>query len=324
MRTVGLGLIGCGGMGRSLAENANQLENAEVVACYDVQPDASRAAASLLGSKTCQSLEELLGSPEIDGVIVATPGYLHARQVVQAAEAGKHVFCEKPMALTVHDCDEMISACRRNDVKLMVGQVLRLLPVFKECARIVREELGKPVAMRTTRIGGWGHSGWRNKLSLSGGMLLEVNVHELDYMRHLLGEAREVAAYGGRYVQGVDFEDTVHATFWFREGRVGTLEAAASSTIGIYNGTVICEDGSLAYDNGAGTIRYRLSGGEERVLNASQSVKVPYGVQEELADFVGSIIEDRDPIITGLDGREAVRMALAIRESIETGRVVRL
>jgi len=324
MRTVGLGLIGCGGMGSSLAENANRLENADVVACYDVQADAPRAAASLLGSKIFQGLEEHLESSRIDGVIVATPGYLHARQVVQGAEAGKHVSCEKPMALSVQDCDEMISVRRRNDVNPTVGQVLRLLPLFKECARIVRDELGKPVALRTTRIGGWGYCGWRNKLSLSGGMLLKVNVHELDYMRHLFGEAREVAAYGGRYVQDVDFEDTVHATFWFREGGAGRLEATTSLTIGIYNAAVICEDGSLAYDNGGGTIRYGLYGREDRVVNASQSVKVPCGVQEEMADFVGSIIEDRDPITTGLEGRGAVRMALAIKESIEGGRFVSL
>lgn len=288
----------------------------KLVAVFDSNPEAAKGVSSEVGGQMCGNMDELLARRDVEGVIVATPGFLHAEHVRKAAAASKHVFCEKPMALTVRDCDDMIDACEEAGVNLMIGQVLRLIPIFKESARIVREELGRPVAMSTTRIGGWGYrQGWRTRVDQCGGMLLEVNVHEFDYLRHVLGEPEEAFAYGGRLVLDyVDFEDTVFASFRFRGGAVGVLKAAVSSVIGEYRGEIICQNGTLFYDNRAGAIRYRKAGSEEVTIGKDRMP--PGGVAEEVAEFIASIRENRSPSITGQDGRAAVGMAVAVRRSI--------
>ena len=322
---IGVGLVGCGGMGTDLARNMAKLEGARLLAAYDSNLDAAKKVTAELGGDVCSQYGQLLGRADIDAVIVATPGYLHAQHVKEAAAAAKHVFCEKPLALSLRDCDDMIRACRKARVKLMVGQVLRLLPLFKESARIVREQLGKPVAMSTTRIGGWGYrEGWRSRLETCGGSLLEVNVHEFDYMRYVLGEPVEAFAYGGRFVLDyVDFEDTVYASFKFRGGSIGILKSAVSSAIGQYRGEVICKGGTLFYDNRDGSIRYKKTDSSEVSLTRDQ-IPQGGGVAEEVSEFICCIEGKRQPSITGKDGRAAVEMALAVRRSAAEGAPVRI
>lgn len=320
---IGIGIVGCGGHGHSLLRRLVKIDGAELVATYDADPNSSARVAEEFGGKSCPNYKELLQTPGLDGVIVSTPGYLHREYVVKAAEAGIHVFCEKPLALTLEDCDLMIDACDSSGVNLMTGQVLRLLPIFKESARIVKDEIGSPRSMAIMRVGSWKFtSGWRCRRDLCGGILLEVNVHELDYMRHILGEPKEVFARGGRYVlDGVDFMDTIFASYRFENGSIGTLNAAVSSTMGRYRGEVFCREGTLFYDNSHKKIIYKKDGGEEKILEGDQ-IPSNDGVLEELKDFVESIRDDRNPSITGEDGRKAVEMALATRRSALEGEPV--
>ena len=317
---VGIGITGCGGMGTEIVRKMTDVEGAELVAAHDVNASAAQKVVEELGGEAMGSYGDLLERKDVDAVVVATPGYLHREPVVQAAHALKHVFCEKPMALNLGDCDLMIEACREAGVNLMIGQVLRLLPIFKESARIVREELGKPLAMSTVRIGGWGYTkGWRASMETSGGILLEVNVHEFDYLRYVCGEPVEAFAYGGRLaLDYVDFEDTVFSSFRFENGAIGNLRAAVSSALGKYTGEIICEDGALSYDNRNGTICYKRFDGEEVVITKDGLPKFG-GVAEETQEFVQSIMENRKPTITGADGRACVEMALAVRRSLSEG-----
>jgi predicted dehydrogenase len=322
---IGIGITGCGGMGTSLVREMVKVEGAKLTAAHDVDPQAARKVTDELGGEVVSSYEDLLGRGDIDAVVVATPGYLHRDPVIQAAKASKHVFCEKPMALNLEDCDMMIDACKEAGVNLMIGQVLRLIPVFKESARIVREELGKPLAMSTLRMGGWGYTkGWRATIEKSGGMLLEVNVHEFDYLRFVCGEPVEVFACGGRLAHDyIDFEDTVFSSFKFQSGAIGNLRAVVSSAIGQYTGEIICKEGALSYDNHTGTIRYRRFDGDEITITRDQLPEFG-GVAEETSEFVHSIMENRKPDITGEDGRIAVEMALAVRRSIREGVPVKM
>jgi predicted dehydrogenase len=322
---IGIGMTGCGGMGTSLVREMIKVEGARLTAAHDVDPQAAKRVTDELGGEVEKNYEDLLGRSDVDAVVVATPGFLHRDPVIQAAKASKHVFCEKPMALNLDDCDMMIAACREAGVNLMIGQVLRLLPVFKESARIVREELGKPLAMSTLRMSGWGYrEGWRATIEKSGGMLLEVNVHEFDYLRFVCGEPVEVFACGGRLAHDyIDFEDTVFSSFKFQNGAIGNLRALVSSAIGQYTGEIICKEGALSYDNHTGTIRYRRYDGDEVTITKDQLPEFG-GVAEETSEFVQSIKENRAPTITGEDGRIAVEMALAVRRSIREGEPVRM
>src|SRR5512140_569179 len=145
------GLIGCGPMGRELAKSVQQIPEAKVVVVADPVEEARQQAMQDSDVPGLADAAEVLARREVEAVIIATPNYLHKEHTLAAAAAGKHIFCEKPMALSVADCDEMIAAADRAGVKLMVGQVLRLLFPFARVAELAREsELGAPVAVDIT------------------------------------------------------------------------------------------------------------------------------------------------------------------------------
>ncbi|MGQ9456476.1 MAG: Gfo/Idh/MocA family protein [Armatimonadota bacterium] len=218
-----VGVVGRGSMGLRLARNCNELEDAEVEAVYDIDEGSASRAASEFGARVCNSYQELIGS-NVDAVIVATPNDFHAPISTAAAQAGKHVFCEKPMALTVADCRAIIEAAEKANVKLMVGHVLRLIPVFWKTKQIVDSGvLGNPFVISVTRLGGPDTlaSGWRATVKHSGGYLYEINVHELDYMRHIMGDAEMVFASTGHFTQAlVEFEDVAFVHIRYKKRRI--------------------------------------------------------------------------------------------------------
>ena len=145
-------------MGTSHATQMAKLSELRLIASCDVDQAKARATADAAaqagnhGVRVYFEVAALLADGDVPAVIVATPNFTHKRIVLDALAAGKHVFCEKPMALTVADCDEMISAARSAGRKLMVGQVLRLITVFAEVRRLVKEgAIGEPRAVRILR-----------------------------------------------------------------------------------------------------------------------------------------------------------------------------
>ena len=122
---VNYGIVGAGYFGADLARSMNKIEDAKVVAVFD--PNHGEEVAQELGSDVCASLDELVAREDIDCVIVASPSYLHREPVVKAAQHGKHVFCEKPIALSYEDCKVMVDACKENNVIFMAGSHHELL-----------------------------------------------------------------------------------------------------------------------------------------------------------------------------------------------------
>ena len=326
---VRVGLVGCGVMGKSLATQLRTIEQAKLVAACDAFEEAVKAFASEFGIWVTTNLDELLVRNDIDAVLIVTPPHLHAEQTVAAAQARKHVFCEKPMALTVEDCDRMIAVCRENNVNLMIGQVLRYFPIHAKVKELVSSgELGRLISITIYRLGG-GFTGiwakdWRKSKSLSGGLLMEVNTHELDYLHWVGGKVESVFAMGGNFLhRDYDYPDCVFAILKFRNGALGMLHASQVSIAEDYGGRADCEKGSLLFP--------KLWGGElivqtkdgHKVFKAEElSTENP--VRRELREFVESILERRPTTITGEDGRCAVALALAIYRSIETGKPISL
>lgn len=326
---VRVGLVGCGVMGKSLATQLRTIEYAELVAACDVFEEAAKTFANEFGIWATTSLDELLARNDIDAVLIATPPHLHAEQTIASAQARKHVFCEKPMALTVEDCDRMISACQENNVNLMIGQVLRYFPTHAKVKEMVSSgELGRLLSITIYRLGG-GFTGvwakdWRKSKALSGGVLMEVNIHELDYLHWVGGEVEGVFAMGRNFLHSnQDYPDCVFITLKFRNGALGMLHSSQVSIAEDYGGRADFEKGSLLFP--------KLWDGElvvqtedrHKVFKAKElSTENP--VRRELREFVESIFERRPPAITGEDGRYAVALALAIYHSIETGNLISL
>jgi len=314
-------------MGMHLARQCNALDNAKITAVYDPNTEAACKAAEEFGAVRMRSYLRLVDSSEVDGVIIASPNNLHARQTIDAARRGKHVFCEKPMALNVRDCKAMVEAADAAGVKLMVGQVLRLIPIFWKSRQIVASgELGKPFAMSVTRLGGPDSlsKGWRATKKQAGGVLYEVHVHELDFMRHIMGEAESVYANMGHFTEAaVEYEDVAFVQIKYVNGGIGTLHCGTSSSIGTYEMMIQCEKGTLINGGFRGGIRYCRFREEPTVIETSEIQKEePY--HEEVRSWVDSITKGTPMVFDGRDGMAAIELVEAAYKSARTGRAIRL
>ncbi len=330
MSCVRLGLVGCGNMGASLAKSAAALGNSQVACVTDPMAEKAVALAQELGCEHCPDNASLLGRDDVDAVIIAVPNHLHKETAVAAAQAGKHIFCEKPLALNVADARAMIDAAATASVKLMVGQVLRYLPTFVYLKELVDSgDLGEPFAMQTTRIGrGWAGGSymapWRLKRETCGGPLFEVSSHEIDFMRQVLGEAEWVGATMGHHVvPEVDYEDTAMLLIGFQDGRQGQLLAGHSAHLNAYEGKIFLTEGTIYFTNWPNQIRYCQQGGEEKVVDPGLLEYEP-GVQRELREFAQCILDDAPPTIPGEEGLRNVEIAQAAGIAAAEKRLVQL
>ncbi|MCL5997379.1 MAG: Gfo/Idh/MocA family oxidoreductase [Chloroflexi bacterium] len=201
MEKLRLGLIGCGFGARDLyAPYFRYLDNGELVAAMDVDEDRGRKIQELTGCrKVYTQLDALLADKDVDAVMILTPTNLHAEQVERAAQAGKHVYCEKPMAKTIEEADRMIDACARCGVKLQVAFMKRFNPSFQRAKEILDEgRLGDIFEMRAI----WDNArartsraNYRHQLRSGGGFLQEDGSHPLDIIHWWMGDVSEVSGH---------------------------------------------------------------------------------------------------------------------------------
>jgi len=314
---LGFGLIGCGQMGRSLADSIIRRSDSRLVAVADPAAEARQQAAQAYSALAFADYRDLLSHRDVQAVVVATPSHLHREVAVRAAEAGKHVFCEKPMALSVADCDAMIEAAGRAGVKLMVGHVLRLMFPWWRIKELASEgEMGSPFCVSIRRAHPWTGGGWRARRELSGGPLFEVSVHELDFMRHLCGEVSQVSAYGGRFVRhDADYYDTYLINLRFRSGALGQLHGGTTTAGHFYDGRIVCPRGTLSFGPEWGTGTVQRPEGEPEALQP-EGRSGPVGIDWEVDSFVRWVLRDEAPVVTAEDGRAAVQLAEAAYRSI--------
>ncbi|WP_409340853.1 Gfo/Idh/MocA family protein [Paenibacillus sp. MBLB4367] len=229
MEKVRFGIVGCGYFGSGLAHVLQGLERSEVTAVYG--GSRAGALAGQLGCREAATLEALAASGDVDAVIVAAPSHLHREPVILAARHGKHVFCEKPVALSVSDCQAMIEACRRANVLLMAGHIYNFVPGIRLAREWIRDGvIGKPIVAHSERTG-WEHKqgqvSWKKNNETSGGHLFH-HIHELDLLQAIMGEAKAVSMAGGNLAHnGEGFgneEDVLLLTLTFGGGAVGTMQ----------------------------------------------------------------------------------------------------
>jgi predicted dehydrogenase len=326
MDLVRIGVIGCGGMARDLARRCVNMERTRIVAVYDLEEEALTAAASEFGAEQETNFEALCGRADVDAVIVGSPPGAHMDNVLAAAAHKKPVYCEKPLAVNVAQCDRMIHACEKAGVSLFVGQVLRLFPLFWQSRVLIDEgKIGAPRAVSVTRAG-YGeifHKGWRTRRADAGGLLLEVNAHEFDYMRFLLGEPKEVYARLENILSRMEYEDQGFVLVTFENGAAGCLHTTFSSPIGEYRVHIQGTGGNMVHGGFGGSLQYRTLAGESAEIRPAD-VNVPNPYDRELSSWLDSLTVGAKPLFTGADGRAAVAMAEAAYRSAEENRPVAL
>ncbi|HEY3082012.1 MAG TPA: Gfo/Idh/MocA family oxidoreductase [Chloroflexota bacterium] len=324
-----VGLLGAGTIARAHAQ-AYAGAGASVVALAEVDEARGRRLADELGADWFADWRQLLERDDVDAVSVCLPHSLHAPATLDAAAAGKHVLCEKPIATTLADADRMIAACRRAGVTLMVGHTHRFRPEHIVAKELLEDgQIGRVVQVRDAIWAGRADPraplGWRGARAVNGGgVFMDNGVHAADRLRWWLGaEAAWVAAAVGRAGEVVEGEDHGAALIGFAGGALATLEQAlvVPRGAGECYAQFLGSEGALRVDTWQG-LRIARGGGEwEEVPLPTDR---PNGFDAEIREFVAAVRERRAPSVSGEDGRAALELIQAIYRAAESGQVVHL
>ncbi len=326
---VRIGMIGAGKFARSLAEVAATIPELRIVAVCDLVPENALALARDFGLDRCADSAALVQRADVDAVIISTSHAMHAPNTLEAVAAGKHVFGEKPMALTVDECLRMIEAARQAGVKLLIGQVTRLLPMTQRLRAILDQNLiGQPVAMHMMRSGWFERRGWWASVEQSGGMLHSHGAHMYDFVNSVLGQPTRIYAITGPRVQPqIDFDDTIFSTITYQSGAIGSVNASISGQQWLYRGGVIADGGSLEFElalDGC-SLSYQPRGGQPVCENfGTFDQECLDGMRVELQNFAAMVRADAPPFVVPEQAALAVGMISAAYESIRRGAPVRL
>jgi myo-inositol 2-dehydrogenase/D-chiro-inositol 1-dehydrogenase len=333
MKKVNVGIIGAGRIGKVHAATlAFRLPQAAPVAITDVNHAAALELAARCGiPKVAATADEILADPDIEAVLICSSTDTHADLIVQAAQAGKHIFCEKPIDHTLARIDRALAAVRQAGVKLQVGFNRRFDSNFARVRRAIADgEIGTPHLMHiVSRDPGPPPIDY---VKVSGGMFLDMTIHDFDMARFLIGDEVE-QVYTAAAVR-VDPEigragdvDTAVVTLRFRNGVIGTIDNCRKAVYGYDQRVeVLGSAGSIATEN-----RYP----NESVLSTASAVQRDLPLNffmdrytesfvGELGAFIDAVVENKPTPVTGIDGRIPVVMALAARKSYDEGRPVRL
>jgi predicted dehydrogenase len=322
------GLVGCGAMGRGLAKSViESVAEAEVAAAFDPYRPNMESFCAESGAAATDSLGDLLARDDVGAVVVASPNNLHREQTAAAAGAGKHVFCEKPMALSVADCDAMIAACETAGVKLMVGHSMRLHPLPRKLLEIARSgDIGAPLfGFASYFFDGFGQrdSGiWHLDRAGSGGLFFHMAIHHIDLFLTIFGPARRVQYSGGRYGQQVrDFHDVGSGLIEFDSGATATLTASSICPVPWREMVVLFSGGFVRLDNPWSYLEY---GPDDQHMTRLEPKDLPGpdALAAELTSFTRWILHDELPVFSGRDGRAAVAVAEALTLAEGTGKAV--
>ena len=328
-----VGVIGAGRIGKLHAQNLTaQIPGVEVAAIADVDLKAAQTLAEQLDVPIAsEDYHTLLSNRSIDAVAVCSSTDTHAKIIVEAAQAKKHIFCEKPIALDLEHIDLALEAVQKTGVKLQIGFNRRLDPNFRKIRSLVAEgKIGTPHIIRITS---------RDPapppisyVKVSGGLFLDMTIHDFDMARYLIGsEVEEVYTAAGVMIDPAIGEagdvDTAIITLRFTNGAIGTIDNSRKAVYGYDQRVeVFGSNGMIQANNNTPD--------QDIYFNAEgvHSARPLYFFLErymqsyiaEMTEFVQSIREDTDPPVTGLDGRIPVVMGMAAKKSYLERRPVQL
>lgn len=325
-----IGLIGCGGIAGTWLKAVEDQPDSQITVAFDLDHEAAKRRADEAGARAVSDLDDLLGA-DVDVVIICTPTTSHPDLVRRSAAAGKHIVCEKPMALTLAECGTMIDACRNAGVHLAIGHTIRFFGTFRTVRRLVAEGvIGAPVSgsfdrtsaakpRKAGEAGRWGDGHWREDPTTSGGSVLEGFIHELDCTRSVFGTVAAVSAdiSGNQEYDGFISPQTVQGLIRFESGALVTARTGAAVGVPTRGYWIGGTEGGLRFDQWGKPVQlYRGEGGEPEEIAAETNN--PYTV--ELEDLLAAIRGDVDePENSGTNGLENVGLGLAFYRSCETG-----
>ena len=311
---VGWGLIGCGDIARKrVAPAMRDHVDSELVAVSRARSDLAEAFAREFGARRWYpDWRDLLTDEAVEAVYIATPVHLHAEQVIAAAEAGRHVLCEKPMALDRRQCDRMLDACRANGVALGVAYYRHFYPVLERVRALLLDgAIGQAILARIEAFERFnappgGDRAWLlDPFQAGGGPMMDFGCHRIEVLLHLLGPIREASCHHAHVLFQRAVEDTSVATFRFESGALATLAVSHATSE---------PRDSVQVDGSEGSISIPVLNRGELVLRTARGERVethpphPNLHLPSIVDFVVALREGRPPAVDGEMGREVTRI----------------
>ena len=341
-RQVRMGVVGMGFIGLFHCESIREVPQAHLVATADVAKVPNlKKAEERFNVMAYDNPKDMLQRPDIDAITIGTPSGLHGEITLLAAENKKHVLTEKPIEVTLEKADAMIKACRNHRVKLGVISQRRWDAGMREFKQAMDSgALGKPLIgdaqikwFRTQQY--YDSGGWRGTWKLDGGgCLMNQSIHTVDCLQWLMGEAESITAQTALLAhKNIEVEDIAQALVRWKNGAVGTLVASTAVYPGLEerieisgtNGTMILEKNRIILREVMGEKKREAGETGDRGSGAADPQAITHeGHVQQIADFIRAILEDREPFITGEEGRKPLEIILAVYESARTGKTVKL
>jgi predicted dehydrogenase len=327
MNKLRWGLIGCGDISRKrVAPALRDLESCELVAVNRSRAELAESFAREFGARRWhQEWRALIADTEVDAIYIATPVYLHAEQTVAAAEAGKHVLCEKPMAMNTAECDRMIAACRANNVKLGIAYYRHFYPVLLRAKEIIAAgEIGKPVLAQVNAFErfnpqpGDDRHWLLEKEKSGGGPMMDFGCHRIEILLNLCGAIKTVKNLAGRALFEREVEDTCIASFEFETAMQAVLTVTHAAFESRDTVDIFGSEGSIHIPVlNRGELQIKTAAGE-RTESHPPHANIHLPLIEDFARAVPATaarLDAREPKVGGAIGREVAR----IEEEIYAG-----
>src|SRR3990170_3037754 len=324
--TLGFGVIGAGFAGGTHARALLGVPGAKPVAITAEPPEQAQSVADECGLRLEPSVASLCAADDLDGVVVASPTDLHSEHAVMAARAGKHVFCEKPLARTLEQARAIVEAAEKAGVRVAVGHVVRVFPEYMRVKAILESgELGRPGLATLTR-GSFSVATarpWYQDPALSGGVILDLMLHDLDVLRWWFGEPERV--YGKRLTGRAGALDYALATLRWPDGPIAHLEASWAEHDGFRTAFEVRGDkGMLVHDSRASApLATQMAGGPAgpAMIPMTTLHETPYARQ--MRELVAGLSGGETRFVTGREGLRSLALALTVIEAADSGEVVR-
>ncbi len=338
MNKVKVGIVGCGAIHSTHCRALAEIENAELAGVYDIVPERAQEAAATFNTTAYATLPELFNA--VDSVTVCTPGGLHAEVGLQAAKAGKHVLCEKPIDIHLDKAERLIKECRSRGLKLGVISQHRFAPGVREVKEMLEKgALGKvlhcDVHNKWYRTQGYYDSGdWRGTRELDGGCMMNQGIHYIDLGQWLMGGVQNVQCRAFTLAHDMECEDAAYAFIEYKNGAIGLLQVATTCYPGFAErveicgtiGSVVIEGDKITFTDidpnaaesgfyGKGVTAHPVPPAQPNSAAANPLSLWDILHREQIEDFVNAILEDRDPFVTGEEAIKPVQEILACYES---------
>jgi len=331
MKKMNIGLIGLGRLGSLYAGYlAGRVRGAQLVAVADSSEGVAEPIADALGiERRYRDYQDLLAQKNIDAIVVTTPTSTHKDVVVDAAKRGKAIFCEKPLSLSLEECEIMMKAVEDNGVFFQMGFMRRFDAGYAAAKRKITEGLiGTPVVFKSSSRDPFRPSLEYADPKHSGGLIIDCGIHDFDLARWFMGDVAQVYSIGGTLVypemKEVDDIDNAIVALTFVDGHMGVVDLSRS---GIYGYDIRTEILGTK-----GTLQVGYLKQTPMLLLTKEGVThdtVPYFTQRfeqayvaQLQDFVDNLLQGKQPAVTGSDGIAALRISMAATASFKEGRPV--